>query len=154
MLRERDELREDEKDWVLKEAMNPKNLQHGGTFWNTLFRKVDDVVIPIFSEIISIIDQNYNLYLIDPSEQNSPLSSLWLQMFQDCRIMQFQYVDMVTPKGLGLKMRAGNEFVCKFPFSWLVYEAVENQWNNAKSSTGTGYCAHQNCIFIITVRVT
>lgn len=119
--------------------MNAKSLQHGGTFRNVLSRKVDTVVIPIFSQIIASIDQNYNLSLIDPSNESSPISQFWLDMFRDSSIMQFNYRDMVTPKqqvsGLGGR-KTGEAFRCQFPFSWLMYETVESQWDNAKSCAG------------------
>ena len=139
ILQQRDDVRLDEKQWVVKEAMNPKSLQHGGTFRNVLSRKVDEVVIPIFSEIISIIDQNYNLNLIDPKKENTPLSQFWLQIFSDAQLMQFNYTDMVAPReqipGLGGR-KSGEDFMSELPFSWLVFEAVNSQWDNARSAAG------------------
>ncbi len=139
VLEERDQIREDEKEWVVKEAMNPKSLQHGGTFRNALSRKVDEVIIPIFSEILASIDQNYNLDLIDPRNDNIPLSQFWLSMFRECGVMQFNYTDMITPReqvpGVGGR-KAGEDYKCELPFSWLIHEAVDSQWDNAKSSAG------------------
>ena len=139
MLQEHDQLREDQKEWVINEAKNPKSLQHGGTFRNVLSRKVDEIVIPIFSKIISSIDRNFNLDLIDSKEYSSPLSQFWLIVFCDSSIMQFKYVDMVTPQdnvpGLSAR-KAGEDYTCELPFSWLIYEAVESQWDNAKTSAG------------------
>lgn len=132
-------MRVDEKDWVIKEAMDPKSLQHGGTFRNVLSRKVDKVVIPIFSEIIASIDQNYNLNLIEAKNETSPLSQFWLSMFSESRIMQFDYESMSTPRpqvpGVGGR-KSGEDFMCKFPFSWIIYESVDSQLDNARSSAG------------------
>ena len=128
-----------ESKWVVNEAMNAKSLHQGGTFRNVLSRKIDKVVIPIFSEIIAAIDQSCNLNLIDPKDETGPLSHLWLQLFRDPNIVKFDYDDMITDKeqliGLGGK-RARADFKCSFPFSWLVHDAVRSQWNNAKSSAG------------------
>lgn len=139
VLEERELIRSDEKEWVVNEAMNAKNLQHGGTFRNVLSRKIDDVVIPIFSEIIAIIDQNFNLNLIDPKNENTPLSQFWLNMFRDLSIMQFNYADMVTARehvpGVGGR-KAGEDFKCELPFSWLIHEAVDSLWDHTKISTG------------------
>ena len=136
VLRERDKF---ENDWIINEAMNPRNLQHGGTFSNALSRKVDRVVTPIFSEIIASIDRNFNLNLIDPTNESSPLSRFLLRMFHDPAIMQFIYSDMVAPRehipGVGGR-KAGEDFKCELPFSWLIYEAVSSQWDNAKSEEG------------------
>ena len=129
----------DEKDWVIKEAMDAKSLQHGGTFRNVLSRKVDKVVIPIFSEIIGSIDQNYNLNLIEAKNEESPLSQFWLSMFSESRIMQFDYESMSTPRlqvpGVGARM-SGEDFMCQLPFSWIIYESVDSQLDNARSLAG------------------
>ena len=137
ILQEYDEDRVDEKEWVINEAMNPKNLQHGGTFSNALSRKVTRVVIPIFSEIIARIDKNYNLDLIDPKEEETHISQFWLKVFMDSRIMQFSYADLTTGRDLvsGIGVKVVKDFQCRLPFSWLIYEAVMSQWHNATSSS-------------------
>lgn len=133
VLKVRDQVRVDDKEWVINEAMNAKSLQHGGTFRNALSRKVDEVIIPIFSEIIASIDKNFNLDLIDPKNESSPLSQFWLKMFRDFRIMQFNYKHLINPR----KQIPGIEdFKCELPFSWLIYEALDSQWDIAKSSAG------------------
>ncbi len=140
VLREKDKLRPDEKEWVINEAMDPRSLQHGGTFRNVLARKVDDVIVPIFSEIISVIDQNYNLDLIDPRGEDVALSQFWLSIFRDPDVTQFRYIDTVTPRkqvpGVGGR-KAGEDFKCEMPFSWLIHSAVKSQWDNIKCSAGS-----------------
>ena len=139
VLLERDEVTLADKEWVINEAMNPTNLQHGGTFSNALSRKVDKVVTPIFSGIIAKIDQNFNLDLIDPNDPLAPLSQFWLNMFHDSAIMQFNYTDMVTPQeqyaGVGGR-KAMKDFKCELPFSWLVFDAVDCQWHNVNNTGG------------------
>ncbi len=139
VLQQRDQTWEGEKKWVIKEAMNPRSLQHGGTFRNALSRRVDEVIVPIFSEIIASIDQNYNLDLVDPKNDNFPSSEFWLSMFRESGVMQFNYTDMITPReqvpGLGGR-KAGEDYKCELPFSWLIHEAVDSQWDNAKSFAG------------------
>jgi hypothetical protein len=139
VLQEHDQLRADERDWVLHEAMSHKSLHYGGTFRNVLSRKIDEVIIPIFSQIIASIDQNYNLNLIIPDDESSPESQFWLRLFSDTDIMRFNYTDLVIPKeqlpGLGGR-KSREDFKSQFPFSWLVFDAIESQWDNAKSSGG------------------
>ena len=139
VLQEQDLTNEGGKEWVIKEAMNPRSLQHGGTFRNALSRKVDEVIIPIFSEIIASIDQNFNLDLIDPKNSNHSLTLFWINMFGT---IQFDYADMLAPReqvpGIGCR-KAGEDYKCELPFSWLVHEAVDCQWNNAKSLAGNKY---------------
>ena len=129
----------DESEWITKEAMNAKKLQHGGTFRNVLTRKVDEVVVPLFAEIIARIDRNYNLNLIYPMSQNSPLSLFWMNVFRNVAVMDFDYNEMITTRpqvpGVGGR-KADVDFKCELPFSWLILDAVKGQWDNAKSSTG------------------
>lgn len=139
VLQERDDIRVDEKEWVVNEAMNPKCLQQGGTFRNVLSRKVDRVVIDFFSEMISIIDRNNNLDLIDPRNENTSELDVqfWLRMFRNPQIMQFNYLDMEKSReqvpGLGGR-KAANDFTCQLPFSWVIFEVVNSLWDNANSS--------------------
>ena len=65
LLKEREELGTD-KEWVLREALDEKKLQIGGTFQNVLTRKFDEVITPIFAAILSFIDQYSNLDIIKP----------------------------------------------------------------------------------------
>ena len=146
VLKQKESLYESDKEWVIKEAMNAKSLQHGGTFRNVLTRKVDEVVIPIFSEIIARIDTNYNLDLINPKNENSPRSQFWLSIFRNREIMQFDYNEFVTPReqvpGVGGR-KADVDFKCELPFSWLIFDAVDSQWDNAKSSAGMLLIIHR-----------
>ena len=139
VLQQRDHVWEADKQWVLNEAMDPRKLHNGGTFRNVLARKIDDVIIPIFSEIIASMDRNYNLDLINPRGENTPLCQFWLKMFGRPKIMQFSYVEMMTPRekvpGVGGR-RSVEDFKCQLPFSWIIKEAVDAQWDNAKSSAG------------------
>ena len=137
VLKQKENLHDSNKEWVIDEAMNPKSLHHRGTFRNVLTKRVDKIVIPIFSEIIARIDRNCNLDLINPKNEDSiSLSQFWLKMFS---IVDFYYDEFITPReqvpGVG-ERKADIDFKCTLPFSWLIFEAVDSQWNNAKSSTG------------------
>ena len=138
LLKERESIRQDEKNWVLNEALSAKKLQSGGTFRNVIARKLDEVIIPIFAEIIALIDHNYNLDLVDPKINNTPVTQFWLAMFRNPHVMHFSYSDMSVREqvpGVGGRL-AEEEFRCQLPFSWLVREAFEAQWDSAKSVAG------------------
>ena len=144
LLREREADRLDLTDWILHEALNASKLEVGGTFRNVLARKIDEVVITIFANIIPRIDRGYNLDLINPKVPCSTLSQFWLAMFKDPKIQQFRYSDMVekgSVPGLGQR-KLGQDFKCKLPFFWLVKDAVDSQWDNAKCQAG-------KCMYII-----
>ena len=147
LLKEREKIREDEKKWVLREALSAKKLQSGGTFRNVIARKLDEVIIPIFAEIIALIDHNYNLDLVDPKSHNTPVAQFWLAMFRDPKVMQFSFAEMSVREqvpGVGGRM-AEEEFRCQLPFSWLVREAFEAQWDSAKSVAGNCAWYTDNC---------
>ena len=149
VLEQRDHVWEADRQWVLNEAMDARKLQNGGTFRNVLARKIDDVVVPIFSEIIACMDRNYNLDLINQKRDNVPLCQFWLNMFGRPKIMQFNYVEMMTPRekvpGVGGR-RSAEDFKCQLPFSWIIKEAVDAQWDNAKSSAGKQNFNNNFCI--------
>ena len=139
LLKEREADRPDLSEWVLSEALNAGKLEVGGTFRNVLARKIDEVVIPIFAKIIACIDCNYNLDLIDPKAQDSPLSQLWLAIFREPKILQLKYSELVQGDRLpGVGSRKSNrDFKGKMPFSWLIRDAVDTQWDITKSRAGT-----------------
>ena len=138
LLKEREEDRPDLSEWVLSEALNASKLEVGGTFRNVLARKIDDVVTPIFAKIIACIDCNYNLNLIDPKAQDSPRSRFWLAMFGEPKVLHLKYSEMVqgdTVPGIGGK-KSNQDFECQMPFFWLIRDAVDSQWDSAKSRAG------------------
>ena len=119
---------------MLNEALNAVKLQNGGTFRNVLARKLDGVIIPIFAGIIGFIDRNYNLNLIRDKADKPATFHFWLDMFRDPQIMQFHYDEMAVREqvpGAGGRM-SEEDFRCHLPFSWLIKETFDSQWDNAK----------------------
>ena len=140
VMRERDNILDPRQRWVLDEAMNLKKLHTGGTFGNVLARKVDEVIVPIFAYIISVIDQNYNLDLLEPgSELTLPISHLWLALFQHSKVLPFNYDTIAASKeklpGAGSR-RLDEDFKCQFPFSWVIKDTIDALWNNTKRIAG------------------
>lgn len=135
LLIERESIGMEKAHWVLNEAKNAIKLQNGGTFKRVLSRRIDEVIIPIFAEIISTIDRNCNLSLLNPSDQSGVLSQFWLAIFKEPSLMQFKYEDMVTGKKhrQAVNRTFENDFHCKLPFSWLIKQAVDSQWEAACS---------------------
>ena len=123
-LKRREEIRVDEKDWVLMEAMSSRKLQSGGTFSNVLARRIGEVITPYFAELIAHMDQNCNLDLLDV-QQASPISQFWLEMF-NLTAEQIDFTSLASGK-TDVKM----DFHCMLPFSWYIRETVEAQRVNA-----------------------
>ena len=147
VLQERDSCMPDSKDWALFVSMQSKKLQQGVTFRNCLSREFDEIIVPIFAEILSVIDKNFNLNLIYNVDRSSLIARLWLGIFADKKICHFNYSDMVAKDqqqqhnyrsrvpGIGALL-ASPRYVCKFPFSWLIKDAVDSQWDNASALAG------------------
>ena len=116
--------------------MSIRGLQSGGTFKNVLARNVDDVVIPILAAIIAFLDCNCNLSLFK-GKDITPISVLWLKIFQS-RVAEekLNYDQMVGTQKIIIAIE---EFECKFPFFWLVKEAIDMQWAGAKGIAGNCY---------------
>ena len=64
LLEEREKVNETFKEWVLNEALSTKKLQSGGTFQNVLTRRLDEVVVPLFADILLFVDHYSNLNLL------------------------------------------------------------------------------------------
>ena len=133
MLCEREDIYQDH-DWILEEAMDMHNLQTGGTFKNVLTRKLDRIIVPCLAEIIAFADQNYNLNHLQTIDHITPLQMFWLKMFSSrCSEEALRYADMVGRQKILLR---NNDFVCEFPFSWMVKEHMDSQWDDAQSLGG------------------
>ena len=137
----------DSDDWAFFVSMETKKLLQGGTFRNSLSRKLDEIIVPIFAEILSVIDKNFNLNLIhNAPDKSSLIARVWLGIFADRKICHFNYNDMVAKNqqqhsyrsrvpGIG-SLLASPDYVCKLPFSWLVKDAIDSQWDNANALAG------------------
>ena len=139
----------DPRNWAFFESIESRKLRQSGTFRNCLSRRFDEIIVPIFAEILSIIDKNYNLNLIHGEpDQSSLTAQLWLGIFANNQICRFSYSDIITKgqqqrqhndrirvPGIG-KLLASPEYKCKFPFSWLIRDAINSRWNDAAASAG------------------
>ena len=143
VLKQRDKIVQ-EGEWVLMEAMNEKRLQSGGTFRNVLSRRLDEVVVPIFAEILAFVDRYSNLDLISKNNQDQPRDLFWLTVFTDESLCKFSFEKIAMGGGLthqipgvsGKRVSIFDEFKCQFPFFWLINDAVDSLWDNAKSVAG------------------
>ena len=149
ILQERDAIIPDSKNWVFLESVESKKLRQGGTFRNCLSKKFDEVIMPIFAEVLGTVDKNYNLSLIhDAPNQSTLVAKLWLGIFANKQICTFSYNDVVLKNqqqqqhnyrirvpGIGALL-ASPDYRCKFPFSWVVKDTIDSQWDNATALVG------------------
>ena len=128
-----------EETWAIAEALNPHSLHEGGTYLNTLLRRIDDDLTSYLSYTVEYIDRwnNLNLY------KDEHLQQFWLEVFCNDDICKLDYaaikhrrsddiavVQQVTAD-VGMLPAA-----CKFPFSWLFISAIEDQF----ASSGLWEC--------------
>lgn len=99
-------------------------LQEAGTFQNAVVRKFDDIIIPIFAKIISVIDKYSNLKLLSKIE--TELEQLWLNLYNSDYVTQ-----MITPKlqstpddSFSTNATFAKQFFCQFPFCWILNDIV------------------------------
>jgi len=150
VLKEVDENKPEAKEWAFKEAL--KHLQISGTFRNSLSRKLDDILLPILTKIIGLIDKNYNLTIIhenrDPIKMGLPIAKIWLAIFSDRKLCKITHEEIFVnnnvqkPKkwvpGIGANL-SDHFYNCQFPFSWTCHEIINSLQCNAERLTGTLY---------------
>ena len=131
LLKQRDVTFDAKSNWVLDEAMNIRKLHMSGTFQNALAKKVDEVVIPLFAKIIAIVDCNHNLGLLSSSE--TCFKDLWLKIFSKADLLKLNYEDIIGAKKVAVP---DDNFECKLPFSWIIKESIDRQWETTKNVYG------------------
>ena len=119
------------QEWAVREALNPHRLQEGGTFLNTLLKRIDLTLTDLLSYIVEFVNQYDNLGLY----QDVSLQDMWLQMFGNEHICQLKYEhvkqsDSSTRHNLVQKLGtlSTKGYSCKVPFSWLILSGVEAKW--------------------------
>lgn len=133
LLQRRDEAYGSGSNWILEEAMNMRKLHIGGTFRNALTRRIDNVIIPLFAKVIAVIDQNRNLrHLNGLGKKQCSIHDLWLKIFSNPSVLGLNYEEMTGQQ----KTPVADDFYCDFPFSWLIKETIETQWECVKNTSG------------------
>jgi len=127
--------------WSTSEAMEHTNLQETGTYRKALWRKIQNAIVPILSEIIAFIDRDENLELLHSG--NLWLRKLWLQHFQDNKLTELHFESFLTEEGVIRSQvpvtssgRDSHVFQCLLPFSWLIKEKVDCMRVHAKGLAG------------------
>ena len=106
---------------MTEEAINLQGLQEAGTFLNALIQKFDKIVAPIFANIISFADRNSNLELLIRGKPY--VISLWIKIYSSEHLCQHLFHCARS----SIQERPKAAFESQFPFSWLVFELVEDK---------------------------
>ncbi|KAK7926008.1 hypothetical protein WMY93_008318 [Mugilogobius chulae] len=75
-------------NWVMREASNIDALQEGGTFRNTLWKRIQAVVTPMLAHLVAVSDRDQNLDLLLDANCGTSLKKLWLDIFGDEKLLQ------------------------------------------------------------------
>lgn len=131
------------KEWLRQEAMSC-NVKETGAFKKALWRRFQSVVAPILAEAIAYVDRDGNLELA--ASEDRWVSNLWLNVFQDDSFTHLNYemfmsreedVDVVRSKvPVSKSGYRSHTFQCRFPFSWLLKERIDEFYREARNIAG------------------
>ncbi|XP_007886821.2 LOW QUALITY PROTEIN: E3 ubiquitin-protein ligase rnf213-alpha [Callorhinchus milii] len=133
-LQEREETSLYPREWMYNEALKLDALQEGGTFRHTLWKCIQNVVAPNLAQLISVLDRDYNLSLLDDPGVSHEIKKVWLNIFSDIQILKVSHqTGNMGPNTQEVRvdhrLRIGNvETHCAAPFSWLIKEYIDQLW--------------------------
>uniref|UniRef100_A0A8C7K856 Ring finger protein 213 n=1 Tax=Oncorhynchus kisutch TaxID=8019 RepID=A0A8C7K856_ONCKI len=128
-------------NWVIKEASNIDALQEGGTFRHTLWKRVQAVVIPFLAQLVSVIDRDRNLDILQDSNSGEAVKKLWLDIFGNDKLLEVPYTKLdrnsesktiLVQNYIGLDKNIG----CIMPFSWRIRDYLDELWVHALQHEG------------------
>jgi hypothetical protein len=144
LLHERDERMEADRAslWVRNEALSHISIQAGGTFRRTLWLRIVNVITPIVSEIVALLDCDSNLCLMADgiAEDGHWLTVLWLDLFCNSQFGQLHYDDYMAPESQ-TRQRVpvessgyrGHTFEAQFPFSCLIKRQLDEMLQEGRT---------------------
>ena len=131
------------KRW-LEDVAKACTVNENGAFKKALWRLFQYVVAPILAEVIAYVDRDGNLELA--VSKDPWISNLWLNVLEDNSFATINYgmfmtgeedVNVVRSKVPVLKSGyRGHVFQCRFPFSWILKERIDELYREAKSIAG------------------
>ncbi|KAM9519265.1 E3 ubiquitin-protein ligase rnf213-alpha-like [Salvelinus alpinus] len=131
------------KNWVISEASNIDALHEGGTFRQTLWKRVQTVVIPLLAQLVSVIDRDGNLDLLLDTNSEEPIQKLWLDIFGDDKLLDvpFPYSSVdnnATSKTFLVQnnIPIDKNISCIMPFSWRIKDYLNELWIYALQHEG------------------
>ncbi|XP_034566958.1 E3 ubiquitin-protein ligase rnf213-alpha [Notolabrus celidotus] len=120
-------------NWVIKEASNLDALQEGGTFRNTLWKRVQAVVVPLLAQLVSVIDRDQNLNILLDGNCGESVKRLWLDIFGNDKLLEITHLTLDQNNGTRTILVPNNTaqdqiMSCSMPFSWRIKNYLEELW--------------------------
>ncbi|XP_048586969.1 E3 ubiquitin-protein ligase rnf213-alpha-like isoform X2 [Nematostella vectensis] len=129
------------KTWMQAVALSGTNMHERGTFRKALQHRVSSEVVPYLSKVLAYADRDSNLDLLVDSE--AWIKRLWLAIFGNERVSEL-YCDVSTisysstaREPVPVSGRGGHHFRCRFPFSWLIRDFVEDLERGTSDSSAS-----------------
>ena len=128
-------------DWLLKIAECERDIQSSGTFRKAVNLHINSAIIPLLSELLALLDRNGNLEL---NARDHSLYNIWHDIFRNEELFTLSYKDTISPTTQLPRRRVpilsdgpgGKFFQVKFPFSFLIQEFMNKQWQNCMEIQG------------------
>uniref|UniRef100_A0A8C7LM14 RZ-type domain-containing protein n=1 Tax=Oncorhynchus mykiss TaxID=8022 RepID=A0A8C7LM14_ONCMY len=130
------------KNWVISEASNIDALHEGGTFRQTLWKRLQAVVIPLLAQLVSVIDRDGNLDLLLDTNSEEPIKKLWLDIFGDDKLLDvpFPYSNFLSATSKTFLVQnnipTDKNISCIMPFSWRIKDYLNELWIYALQHEG------------------
>uniref|UniRef100_A0A5F8GPQ3 Ring finger protein 213 n=1 Tax=Monodelphis domestica TaxID=13616 RepID=A0A5F8GPQ3_MONDO len=127
------------KQWVVREASNQNALQEAGTFRHTLWKRVQNAVIPLLAAVVSFIDRDCNLELLVCPNSPPWVKALWMFIFRDLKflniplILKAEMAPIMVQNYMKLSENVSNDV----PFSWRIKDYLDELWMEAQYITNT-----------------
>uniref|UniRef100_A0A8C8MEV5 RING-type E3 ubiquitin transferase n=1 Tax=Oncorhynchus tshawytscha TaxID=74940 RepID=A0A8C8MEV5_ONCTS len=118
------------KYWVLTEASNINALQEGGTFTQTLWKKIQAVVTPVLAQLVSVIDRDCNLDLLLDVNCGEEVKKLWLEIFGNNEMLDIPLVKVDSNSEsktilVQSHITAERTMRSSMPFSWRIRDILD-----------------------------
>lgn len=86
---------------------------------------IEEKVTPVLAEVVALLDTNNNTMILESSEKTW-ITNLWLGIFNIIDVKDIE------------KNTSGEHFSANFPFSWIIYGAVEKMFHvTSENAIGT-----------------
>lgn len=104
--------------WIPEEASEQEHLPYYVTFRAALISRLEDLVLPIWKNLLFLMDQNDNLLLLD--EQKS-YQQMWIDLLQLC----FKSGSLLLDEEARCIEDGISTEKASFPFSLLIRNSIE-----------------------------
>ena len=129
-----------DKEWAIGVAVDLHGLQEGGTFVNSLLKKIDRTLTNHLAKVIQFIDQHDNLQLY--LDEN--MREFWLNALANdgiCNIISLSQQDIASKYAVYPKRGSTTTTIvykCQVPFSWIIIPSLEFQWKSLPDISDKG----------------